>query len=126
MKAFRAGNLLLLHGTVNGHADGYLVLDSGSPHSLVSRKLVPMNGPTAVFAGAQGGESVAVPSAPLNIRLGAQHLVDFDYATFDASQISSRAGIEISGVIGFSMLRDWSLTVDYRNGFVEFGKSRRE
>lgn len=126
MRAYRLGELLLLRGTVNGHADGYFVLDSGSPYSLISRKLVPRDGRSAVFAGAQGPQDVAVPAAPLNIRFGAQHLVDFDYATFDTTEISERAGTEIAGVIGFSILRNVSLTVDYRDGLVEFGKPRRE
>jgi hypothetical protein len=126
MRAYRLGELLLMRGTVNGHADGYFVLDSGSPYSLISRQLVPQDGRFAVFTGAQGGQDVAVPAAPLNIRFGAQHLVDFDYATFDTAEISGRAGTEIAGVIGFSILRNVSLTVDYRDGLVGFGKPHRE
>jgi hypothetical protein len=97
MRAYRLGSLLLVRGTINAHAEGYFILDSGSPYSMISRKLVSQDGRAATFEGAQGGQQVAVPSPPLTIRLGTKHLMDFKYATFDAAEISSRNGTEIAG-----------------------------
>src|SRR5262249_31786684 len=48
-KAIRVGPLLLVRARVNGSADGYFILDSGSPFSLVSSKLAPSG---------EGGETV--------------------------------------------------------------------
>jgi hypothetical protein len=126
LQSYRLGNLLLLRGTINGHGNGHFILDSGSPYSMVSRKLLTEGGRPATFAGAQGAQDVRVPSAPVTVRLGNLHLMDFEYAILDTSEISSRNGTEIAGAIGFSLLRNLTLTVDYRNGMVKLGKSGHE
>ena len=126
LRAYRSGSLLLVRGTINGRADGYFVIDSGSRYTMLSCKLVPQPGSPATFHGAQGDQDVSVPSSPVNIRLGDKHLVDFEYATFDTSEISSRNGVEISGAIGYSLIRNFALTVDFRHGLVNFTKSGRE
>jgi hypothetical protein len=123
-KAYRLGHLLLLRGTVNGSTEGYFILDSGSPHSVVSRKLAPYGGRSVVIAGVQGSQSVTIPSAPVSIRLGSRHLLDFNYATLDTEAISARNGTEIAGAIGYSVLRDLALTVDYRAGLVKLSSTR--
>jgi hypothetical protein len=126
MRAYRLGSLLLLHGTINGHADGYFVLDSGSPYSMVSGKLLPQDGRPATFTGAQGDQVVALHSTPVSIQLGQRHLMDFEYATFDSTGISLRNGTEIAGAIGYSLLRDRTLTIDYRAGMVKLSNSGRD
>ena len=125
LRAYRLEHMLLVQGTVNGHADGYFILDSGSPFTMISRKLMCEEGSPATFTGAQGSQAVLLPRGPVNIRLGNWRLTESDYATFDSSEISSRYGTEIAGAIGFSVLRDMSLTVDYRSGMVKLAKSVR-
>jgi hypothetical protein len=125
MRAYRLGSLLLLRGTINGHSDGYFVLDSGSPFSMVSSKLVPQEGRRAIFRGSQGDQAVALHSAPVSIQLGSRHLMDFEYATFDSTGVSLRNGTEIVGAIGYSLLRDRILTIDYRAGTVRLSNSER-
>jgi hypothetical protein len=123
VRTYRLGHLLLVRGKVNGSAEGYFIVDSGAPYSLVSRKLLARNtGRVSEASGAQGIQSLAIPSAPVSIELGNKHFFDFDYATLDTEEISSRNGTEISGAIGLSMLRDQPLTIDYRHGWVKLGK----
>jgi hypothetical protein len=118
LRAYRLGSLLLVRGTVNGHASGYFILDSGSPYTVVSRKLIIEDGRRATFAGAQGGQDASLPSGPISIRVGDRHLMDFKYAAVDTAEISSRNGTEIAGAIGYSLLSDLTLTIDYRMGVV--------
>lgn len=125
MQAYRLGNLFLLRGIVNGAAGGYFILDSGSPYTMVSRKLVPEDGRTGIFHGAGGGQKVALPSSLLGLRIGSWSLAGFDYAAFDADEVSFRIGTEIAGIIGYSALRDFAVTVDYRTGIVKFTKPNR-
>jgi hypothetical protein len=123
LPAYRVGHLLLVRGKVNGTADGYFILDSGAPYSLVSRKLLPRYSErTSVAAGVQGTQALGIPSAPLSFALGNKHFFDFEYAALDTDEISARNGTEISGAIGLSMLRQMPLTVDYRDGWVKLGK----
>jgi hypothetical protein len=40
--------------------------------------------------------------------------------TFDLSNISRDAGTEVSGILGFDMLRLMEIKIDYRDGLVDF------
>jgi predicted aspartyl protease len=44
-----------------------------------------------------------------------------DVVAFDTSGISHSAGTEISGTLGFAMLYQMQLMIDYRDGLVDFG-----
>jgi hypothetical protein len=123
--AYRLDHLLLLRGTVNGHAEGYFILDTGSAVSVVSRDLVPPSGNATALLGAQGEQSAAMPAAPVSIRVGGQQLLDFEYASLDTREISRHHGTRISGAIGYSLLRDFTLTINYRDGLVRMEKSAR-
>lgn len=71
--------------------------------------------------GTQGNQQVAVSAAPVSIQLGSRHLWGFTYATLDTAEIGSRNGTEIAGAIGYSLLRDLSLTVNCKTGLVKLG-----
>jgi hypothetical protein len=73
------------------------------------------------MAGAEGDQALAVPSTPVALRLGALHMWGFQYATLDTDKISSSNGTAIAGAIGYSLVRDLSLTVNYRAGLVKLG-----
>jgi aspartyl protease len=113
---YRLGHLLLMPGTIHGHAQGYFVIDSGSHCSLISGTLVFQDGARAEFAGAQGKQEVSVLAAPVAIRIGGRSVLESSYATFHNSELSARLGTEIAGVLGYSFLRDSALTIDYRAG----------
>jgi hypothetical protein len=40
---------------------------------------------------------------------------------FDTTGISNSSGVEISGMLGFSMLYQMEVKIDYRDGLVDFG-----
>jgi hypothetical protein len=44
-----------------------------------------------------------------------------DVVAFDTSGISNATGRELSGTLGFSMLYQLQLKIDYRDGLVDFG-----
>jgi predicted aspartyl protease len=121
-RAYRVGHLLLVHGEVNGHGNGYFIVDTGSPCTMISQELMPRSGRAATMIGTQGEQAVIVPLAPLTLRLGTQHLWGFEYATLDTMAISQSNGTAIAGAIGYSLLRDLSLTVNYRAGWVKLSK----
>jgi tetratricopeptide (TPR) repeat protein len=120
-KAYRLGHLLLIRGEVDGHGGGYFILDTGTPYTLISRKLMPRSGTTSTMSGANGDQAVILPARSVALRLGDKHLWGFPYATLDTDVISSTTGAAIAGAIGYSLLRDFSLTIDYRTGLVRLG-----
>ena len=62
---------------------------------------------------------MVLQSAPARFRIGPQSFLTFDYATLDTSRISARYGTSIAGAIGYSMLRDLHLMVDFSRGLVK-------
>ena len=45
---------------------------------------------------------------------------DQDVVVFDHSSLSRDAGTEISGTLGFALLRLLKIKIDYRDGLVDF------
>jgi len=43
-----------------------------------------------------------------------------DVVTFDLSKISKNTGTEVSGILGFNLLRMLQVQIDYRDGLVDF------
>jgi tetratricopeptide (TPR) repeat protein len=43
-----------------------------------------------------------------------------DLVTFDLSNLSKHTGTEVSGILGFTTLRMLTMTIDYRDGLVDF------
>jgi hypothetical protein len=121
-QVYRLDNLLLLHATINGQSEGNFMLDTGSPISLISHRMVAGAGRTTRLNGAQGQQEVDVQSVPASFRIGPQRFLTFDYATFDTRQISARYGTFIAGAIGYSMLRELNLTVDLHRGLVKLSR----
>jgi hypothetical protein len=48
-----------------------------------------------------------------------------DLAAYDLSNISQGAGTEISGLLGFRMLSELEMKIDYRDGLVSFSTEER-
>jgi hypothetical protein len=46
---------------------------------------------------------------------------NLDIITLDLSNLSRHTGTEISGFLGFAMLRMLEVELDYRDGLVDFG-----
>jgi hypothetical protein len=48
--------------------------------------------------------------------------VDEHPVKLDLTELSRYAGIEISGIIGYPLLAKSGLTINYRDGLVQFGE----
>ena len=70
--------------------------------------------------GAQGPLAGALRVAPLVLNVGGLPLVERAPLAVDLRAISQVEGIEIAGILGYSMLGRSPFTLDFRNGTVEF------
>lgn len=122
---YRLGHLFLQPVTINGHAEGYFIIDSGSVPTLISRRFLFQDGGESALTGAQGREGVSLPVSPLVLRIGNRPLFEPGYAAFDEAKISRRFGTEIGGVLGVSLLRQFTLVVDYRLGLIDLESTNR-
>jgi hypothetical protein len=64
------------------------------------------------------GEVKDVYTAKAVLRFGRLHLPNLDTVTFDLSKVSRQTGTELSGFLGFAMLRLLEIKLDYRDGLV--------
>ena len=125
--AFRVGHLLLLRATLNGPNNddrqyGYFVLDSGSTYSAVSQDFGNrLPGGRTHLLGARGLLDGVSHSRPIRLGVGAAQLADFNPVSLDLTEMSRQEGVEISGIVGFSLVSEVVLTINYRDGLVGFG-----
>jgi hypothetical protein len=54
------------------------------------------------------------------IRFGHLQQQNQDLVSFDLTHTSDRLGTEVSGILGFAMLRLLDIKIDYRDGLVDF------
>jgi len=119
-----SNQLLFVKGTVNESHEGYFLLDTGAAYSAISRNLagrLRMPEIMATHVPLQGG--VAEIDAPLwsgsiRLQLGSHQTLTGPVVAVDLSTASRYSGFEISGLIGYSALRDFVLTADYRDGLI--------
>jgi len=121
-QAYRLDNLLLLQAKINGQAEGNFILDTGSAISLISHVMLAGSGRTTRLEGAQGQQEVVRGSTPVSFRVGSQRFLTFDYGTLDTGRISARYRTSIAGVMGYALLREINLMVDFRRGLVKLSR----
>ena len=115
--------LLLVNAQLGGGKEGLFLVDTGAAFTSVARHLIPatmQSGRPVGLLGARGALSDALRIGPLELQVGRRSLVDTAPVALDLGQISEMEGVEISGVLGYSVLGRGSLKIDLRNGRVEF------
>ena len=118
-------NVLLLKARVEGGKEGLFLLDTGAAFTAVSPEYLPtalLPGDPVEMTGAQGPLSGAVRVGPLAFRVGGLPLVECAPLAMDMRPISQIEGIDIAGILGYSMLGRSPFTIDLRNGVVEFSR----
>ncbi len=120
-------NLLLVKSSVEGGKPGLFLVDTGAAFTAVSREYLPPtvhSGYPVELQGAQGPLSGAFRvEAPLVFDVGGLPFVERAPLAMDLRRLSQLEGIDIAGILGYSMLGQSPFTIDLRNGVVEFGRA---
>jgi hypothetical protein len=123
-------HLLLVKTRVEGGSEGLFLVDTGAAFTAVSREYLPPisrhQGQPVELQGAQGPLAGALRVAPLVLHVGGLPLVESAPLAVDLRAISQIEGIEIAGILGYSMLGRSPFTLDLRNGTVEFAGIRSQ
>jgi len=121
-QAYSFGHFLLVPADVNGKVSGLFALDSGANINSVSPELgqrIPeMRTRNTPVMGASGTVTSA-QSADINLRLAGVRR-DVRIITVDLGSVSKNLGTEVSGQIGFNTLDRMKITINYREGLVDF------
>ena len=123
-KVFRFGHMLLVPTMVNDSKPMLFGLDTGAFNNILSvragRQFSKVNSEDRVRIQGLNGSVNKVYSAKATLRFGQLQQPSMEVITLDLSSISRHTGTEVSGFLGFGMLRILDVKLDYRDGLVDF------
>jgi tetratricopeptide (TPR) repeat protein len=123
-KVFRFGHSMLVPTSVNDSKSMLFGLDTGAFSNLLSvragRQVSKVSAEDRVRVRGVNGEVKKVYSAQATLRFGHLQQPSLDLITLDLSSLSRQIGTEVSGFLGFAMLRLLEVKLDYRDGLVDF------
>jgi tetratricopeptide (TPR) repeat protein len=120
---FRFGHMLLIPTRVNALPPKLFLIDSGAFGNTISpdvaRQVTDVEATDDYEVKGMSGEVKKVYVAgPMTLEFAHLRQEHRDIASFDDKGLSDSAGTEISGTLGFPMLRMLDVKIDYRDGLV--------
>jgi tetratricopeptide (TPR) repeat protein len=123
-KVFRFGHSMLVPTSVNDSKAMLFGLDTGAFSNLLSvragRQVSKVSAEDRIRVRGVNGDVKKVYSAQATLRFGHLQQPSLDLITLDLSSLSRQIGTEVSGFLGFAMLRLLEVKLDYRDGLVDF------
>lgn len=121
----RSGHYLIVPVVLNGKENRLFIVDTGAFSTSISpdaaRAVTKVHGGgTGLVKGLSGDVNKVSFSEAINFRFAGIEQQNNDLFTFDASAISRAAGFEIGGFLGSTLLRQLTISIDYRDGLVKF------
>lgn len=115
---------LLLETVVNKKARGYFLIDSGASQSSIALRLARALGKPyrsrwrVMGIGGEVHEVYQLPEVVLDF--GPLRQANLGIISFEYTDLNENFGIELSGIMGITVLQQLSLTIDYRSFAVRF------
>jgi tetratricopeptide (TPR) repeat protein len=124
-KVFRFGHSMLVPTSVNDSKSMLFGLDTGSSSNILAaragRQVTKVSSNDRIKVRGLNGEVNQVYSADkATLRFGHLRQSNLDIITLDLSTVSRHMGTEVSGFLGFAMLKVLEVKLDYRDGLVNF------
>ena len=124
-KVFRFGHSILVPTSVNDSKAMLFGLDTGAFSNILSvragRQVSKVNSEEHLRVhGVNGAVNKVYSSEKATLRFAHFQQSNLDIITLDLSNISRHTGTEVSGFLGFAMLRQLENELDYRDGLVDF------
>jgi tetratricopeptide (TPR) repeat protein len=125
---YRSGDLLLLPTFANGSGPKLFCLALGSAVNLISPEAAREAGKVlddqfVRLSGLNGTVKTSLRTEPMKLEFARAEYKTDAISVVDLSQFSQR-GIEVSGTIGFEVLRDADVKLNFRDGLVWFHSGR--
>lgn len=120
---FRVGHELIVATNIGKAPTKLFLLDTGSARTMISpeaaREVTRVSGNEMQRVKGISGEVKKVYEADnVQVSFGGVAQMTRGMTSIDTSAISRGTGVEISGVIGFPMLRELVVTIDYRDDVI--------
>jgi tetratricopeptide (TPR) repeat protein len=124
-RVFRINHMLLIPTRINNSDAKLFLIDTGSFGNIVSpdaaREVTHVSDdPRMRVKGISGDVKNVYSGDELTLTFANMRQKNEDIVALDMKNISDSAGTEISGTLGFAMLRMLDMKIDYRDGLVLF------
>ena len=124
-KVYHFRNLLFVPTKVDDVGPMLFLLDTGSFANTLStraaQQLTQLRSDPSTHVSGLGGKVAQVYRADkATLQFGRYEQANQDIVTFDLTNMSRTAGTQVSGILGFNMLRILQIKIDYRDGLVDF------
>jgi predicted aspartyl protease len=122
---FRSGHYIVLPTLLNGKTQRLFMVDTGAFATAVSpeaaREVTKVHGaPAGSVRGLSGDVAKVSFTEAILFQFAGIKQQNNDLFAFDTSGISRSAGFEISGFLGSTVLRQLTISIDYRDGLIKF------
>ena len=124
-QALGLDRLLLVRTELAAGRAGWFLLDTGSAFTAVASNSSARaaRGADQQLSGLQG-TAAASRISPVWLRVAGRSMADSQAVALDLNAVSTKEGIELSGILGYSALSRLPLTIDFRSGRVQIGDER--
>jgi len=124
-KVYKFRTLLFVPTRVDNAGPMLFLIDTGSFNNVLSteaaRQLTQLRSdPATRITGLSGSVAQVYRADKATLQFGRYEQANQDVVTFDLSAISRHTGTQVSGILGFNMLRILQTKIDYRDGLVDF------
>ena len=126
---YRSGHFLLVQGATDDRSQGYFMVDTGASFTLIASHAAMSRVPSRQVEGMASlrdawGLVPTVATAPTSVTIAGRQWIDGEALALDLGELSRRTGFEILGVLGFPLLRQSIMSINYRDGLVELAGQR--
>jgi TolA-binding protein/predicted aspartyl protease len=123
---FRFGHMLLIPTRINELPWKLFLIDTGAFSDTISpeaaREVTKVRGDSNIqVKGLNGAVKNVFTADNLTLTFSRFRQPARDMVAFDTTGFSNSSGVEISGMLGFAMLYQMEVKIDYRDGLVDFG-----
>lgn len=122
---FRFGHSLLIPTKIGNASPKLFLIDTGAFSNMISseaaKEVTKIHDDPRMHVHGISGSVTKVNSADkVVIQFARFRQENDDLVSFDLTPISRSTGTEVSGILGFTMLRMLNVKIDYRDGLVDF------
>ena len=127
-RVFRYGHMLLIPTRVNKSEPLLFLLDTGAFVNYidqdVARSWTSVQKESSVQArGISGKVSQVYVTGVVMLNFGGFRQPNLGMVAIDMASMSRHPGVQVSGILGYTLLRELVIAIDYRDGLVKFTRS---
>jgi tetratricopeptide (TPR) repeat protein len=122
---YRFGHIMLLPTGIEDAPPKLFLVDTGAYNTLITpeaaREVTKVNGDwTTRVKGISGNVDKVYLADHARIRFSHFRQENQGIMSFDMSSLSKSVGTEVSGILGFALFNMMKMTIDYRDGLIDF------